>query len=150
MSPEQAQGHPLDQRSDLYSMGVTFYHMLAGEPPFKAETPLALAMKHVKDTPVSLAVYRPIPPGDRYRSCSRLMATRTKRILSVQNVSDGGGSEKALIRMIRRLDADGWDCHVAIGGPPRLAAEYAAAGATVHVVAMERITTSGGFGRWPR
>jgi glycosyltransferase involved in cell wall biosynthesis len=79
-----------------------------------------------------------------------LMATRTKRILSVQNVSDGGGSEKALIRMIRRLDADGWDCHVAIGGPPRLAAEYAAAGATVHVVAMERITTSGGFGRWPR
>jgi eukaryotic-like serine/threonine-protein kinase len=63
MSPEQAQGHPLDHRSDLYSMGVTFYHMLAGEPPFKAETPLALALKHVKDTPVSLAVYRPdLPP----------------------------------------------------------------------------------------
>ena len=33
MSPEQAQGHDVDHRSDLYSMGVTFYHMLAGMPP---------------------------------------------------------------------------------------------------------------------
>jgi glycosyltransferase involved in cell wall biosynthesis len=65
-------------------------------------------------------------------------------------VWDGGGSEKALIRMIRQLRADGWDCHVAIGGPPRLAEEYARAGATVHVVPMERITTSGGAGRWVR
>jgi glycosyltransferase involved in cell wall biosynthesis len=79
-----------------------------------------------------------------------LTATRTRRILSIQNVADGGGSEWALIRMIRQLRAEGWDCHVAIGGPPRLAGEYAAAGAVVHIVPMQRITTSGGFGRWPR
>lgn len=73
MSPEQAQGHALDHRSDLYSLGVTFYHMLAGEPPFRGETPLALALKHVKDTPVDLSVRRPDLPPDLCRLVMRLM-----------------------------------------------------------------------------
>lgn len=79
-----------------------------------------------------------------------MTATRNKRILSVQPVCDGGGSEHALIRMIRQLDAAGWECHVAVPGPARLASEYAAAGARLHVVGMERLTTSGGPGRWAR
>jgi len=77
-----------------------------------------------------------------------LTATRTKRILSVQPVSDGGGSEHALIRMIRQLAEDGWECHVAVPAPARLADEYAAAGAVLHIVPMARLTTSGGAGRW--
>jgi glycosyltransferase involved in cell wall biosynthesis len=52
--------------------------------------------------------------------------------------------------MIRQLATDGWECHVAISGPARLAAEYAAAGAVLHIVAMERITTSGPSTRWLR
>jgi serine/threonine-protein kinase len=64
MSPEQVQGHALDHRSDLYSLGVTFYHMLAGFPPFRAETALAVALKHVKDQPVDLSVHRPDLPKD--------------------------------------------------------------------------------------
>ena len=63
MSPEQARGQPMDHRSDLYSLGVTYYHMLTGHPPFRAETALALAMKHVSDTPVDLA--RSIVPTSR-------------------------------------------------------------------------------------
>jgi serine/threonine-protein kinase len=74
MSPEQAQGHALDHRSDLYSLGVTFYHMLAGVPPFKADTPIALALKHVKDTPASIAVHRPDVPPDLDRLVLKLMA----------------------------------------------------------------------------
>lgn len=64
MSPEQAHGREIDPRSDLYSLGVTFYHMLAGEPPFRADNALALAMKHIHEAPVSLAVHRPdLPQG---------------------------------------------------------------------------------------
>lgn len=52
--------------------------------------------------------------------------------------------------MVRQLTSDGWQCHVAVPGSARLASEYAAAGAVLHVVAMERLTTSGGIGRWWR
>ncbi len=54
MSPEQVQGHPVDPRSDLYSLGVMMYHLLAGRPPFEADDPLALAFAHVNETPAPL------------------------------------------------------------------------------------------------
>jgi len=65
MSPEQIQGHQVDGRSDLYSLGVTMYHLLAGSPPFDAEEPLAMAVKHLHDTP---------PPLDRIRGGADLPA----------------------------------------------------------------------------
>jgi eukaryotic-like serine/threonine-protein kinase len=74
MSPEQVQGHSLDHRSDLYSLGVTFYHMLSGSPPFRGETALALALKHVRDKPVSLAIHRPDLPPELVKLVMKLMA----------------------------------------------------------------------------
>jgi len=63
LSPEQARGAPVDQRSDLYSMGIVLYEMLTGQVPFTGESPVEIAMKHLSDAPRPPSLLRPdIPP----------------------------------------------------------------------------------------
>jgi serine/threonine-protein kinase len=58
VSPEQALGHEVTEQSDIYSLGIVLYEMLAGEAPFRADTQVAVAMKHVKE---------PLPDVQRLR-----------------------------------------------------------------------------------
>lgn len=56
-SPEQAQGRPVGEASDLYSMGVVLYEMLTGRVPFDGDTPVSVAMQHVNELPKPVSTY---------------------------------------------------------------------------------------------
>jgi serine/threonine-protein kinase len=73
-SPEQAQGKDLDNRSDLYSLGVVLYEMVAGQPPFTGENPVAIAYQHVREVPPPLNGQRARVPAGYEAMVMRAMA----------------------------------------------------------------------------
>src|SRR5918999_2304159 len=89
LSPEQARGGPIDQRSDLYSVGVVLYELLTGTVPFTGDTPVEIAMKHLSSVPeppsakraeiprdLDLVVMRALAkdPSERYHSAEEMDA----------------------------------------------------------------------------
>ena len=59
LSPEQAQGHAVTATSDLYSIGVMLYEMLAGRLPFEGDSAVAVALKHLSEQPPPISQWRP-------------------------------------------------------------------------------------------
>src|SRR5919205_629048 len=131
LSPEQARGSPVDQTSDLYSVGVVLYEMLTGQVPFTGDTPLEIAMKHLSSTPeppsakrseipreLDLVVLRALAkdPADRYQSADEMDA-------DLARVARGAGvspaTEEAATAIISRPPPTA----VTAITPPRAAAE---------------------------
>ena len=89
MSPEQAQGQKVDARSDLYTLGIIFYELLTGHPPFETDNPMATLVRRLQEKPVPPVQAEPsVPkvidemvlkmlatkPEDRYQSATEILA----------------------------------------------------------------------------
>ncbi len=98
MSPEQIEGKPVDRRSDLYSFGVTSYHMLAGRPPFDGDTPLSVAVQHLEKEPDRLEDLRPDLPIGLCCVVHKMMAKKAED--RFQNALD-------VLRDLRTLPIEG-------------------------------------------
>ena len=118
MSPEQVQGHALDARSDVYSLGAVMYEMLCGQRPFRAGALGKLLRQVVQSEPEPLSQARPgIPPeleaivslalqkdpDQRYRSGAELAADLTRVHQSLRTVQSGMDDEErfAVLRKLR-------------------------------------------------
>jgi len=74
MAPEVAMGRPADHRSDIYSLGATFYHLLTGRPPFDGATPAMVMMQHVNSPLIPPYLINPQIPADICEIVERAMA----------------------------------------------------------------------------
>ncbi|MEC9002097.1 MAG: serine/threonine-protein kinase [Planctomycetota bacterium] len=102
MSPEQVEGQVVDPRSDLYSLGVTAYHMLAGRPPFEGDTALSIAVQHLKKDPERLEDVRKDLPSSLCRIVHNLLA---------KSLESRCQSARDLLQELRSLDGEEYESY---------------------------------------
>ncbi|MGH7701914.1 MAG: protein kinase domain-containing protein, partial [Gemmatimonadales bacterium] len=121
MSPEQAAGESIDVRSDLYSLGILAYEMLAGQPPFRGQHGSAIASRHLSELPCPIERLRPETPA--------ALAAAVMRVLEKNPAARWQTGEEFRRALLRQADAPA-------GKRPRQSARKWAVGAVLGVAAV--------------
>ncbi len=120
VAPEKLDNQPEDARSDMYSLGATLFHALAGRPPFEAETASMVALKHVKSQMVSLQAFAPDvssttayvinkvlnkDPEQRYQTYEELI----EHLEFARNelISKAGAAKQQAVRVVMESESQG-------------------------------------------
>jgi hypothetical protein len=89
MSPEQAQGHKVDFRSDIYAMGIVMYEIFTGHVPFRGETPISTILKHINEPPpLDGPQAQSIPPDVKSVLRKALAKNPTARYASARELAE--------------------------------------------------------------
>ncbi len=144
MSPEQAIGLEVDERSDIFSLGVVLYELLTGSPPFKGDKPAAILDAIVHHTPVSLIQLRPDLNPEFERVIKRML--EKDRELRHQSAADLHAELKQLKRALDSSPAHS----VTSGGAIPISTKLSAATATsrLKALALAAIVLAAAFVGW--
>ena len=122
ISPEQAKGGRVDNRSDLYSLGVVMYEMMTGRPPYDGESPVAVAIQHISGKPTMPSVINPNIPGGLeqiiMRTMSRMPSDRYPTAAAMLADMDEFRKNPAILFDYNNPDAD-MDAAMRMQPPPR-------------------------------